>query len=87
MTIEDKKKILEVLQEKRIDPICPICKKMQFTIVDGYITDNVSDDYKKQVLGGRVIPSFVLVCNNCGFMSHHALGALGLINNEKNTEK
>lgn len=85
MTIEDKKKIINVLKERHISFQCPICKSSRFTMLDGYASDQVLDDYYKILLDGRSLPSIVLICNTCGFVSKHALGALGLLE-KKNKE-
>jgi hypothetical protein len=35
--------------------------------------------------GGQTVPAAAIVCNRCGFLSQHALGALGLLpKNESN---
>lgn len=62
---------------------CPMCHHNQFTIIDGYITEHLQDDYRSIVIGsGKTIPSIILVCSQCGFMIQHSLGVLGILNNE-----
>lgn len=83
LTNERKKEIIQTLAT-RIDKMeCPICHKDKFSLLDGYINDGVQDDYKHQVIGVRTrIPSVALICNNCGFISQHSLGVLGLLPQE-----
>lgn len=49
------------------------------SIVDGYSSHALGDDYRSVNLGGKIIPFVMLACNNCGFISHHALGSLDLL--------
>lgn len=59
--------------------ICPMCSNNTFTISDAYISNSLQDDFQNIVLGGPAIPSIAIICNVCGFISQHALGALGLM--------
>ena len=56
-----------------------MCHQRHFEILEGYMSDMLQSDYHNIVIGGHTIPSIVLVCSNCGFISKHALGALGLM--------
>lgn len=44
-------------------------------------------------LGGTIVPMVAIACNNCGFVSLHAIGAWGLLesmkemSNKKNTSQ
>ena len=42
----------------------------------------VCPDYKKVVLGGKMIPTVMLVCNHCGHIDRFALGVIGLMEGE-----
>ncbi len=81
--IEEKKKqeIAKRLNERVQNFSCPMCHKGQFTIVDGYVLETLQNDYKNLIIGGgQLIPSVIIVCNNCGYLSQHSLGVLGLLN-------
>lgn len=81
--IEEKKKqeIAKRLNERVQNFSCPMCHKGQFTIVDGYVLETLQNDYKNLIIGGgHLIPSVIIVCNNCGYLSQHSLGVLGLLN-------
>lgn len=82
MTQEEREKIFKALETRQVRAICPICKIGRLTLVNGYFKKVLSDDYKSPVIGGRYLPSIILICNNCGFVSQHALGALGLLHNQ-----
>lgn len=80
MTPENKDGIVQRLLERIETLECPMCKKRHFTLVDGYAAHYVQKDLKTfNIGGGNVLPTIIIVCNNCGFISQHALGALGLL--------
>ncbi len=80
MTQEEKEKIIKVLEEKFAKNPCPRCTNQQFSLVDGYFNQAIQQDIKNVlIVGGPSIPAVVVVCNRCGFISQHALGALGLL--------
>ena len=80
LTNEQKKEIIMRLASRVEKMKCPICQMEKFTLLDGYITDVVKDDFRKISLGQvTMIPSVALVCNNCGFISQHSLGVLGIL--------
>lgn len=76
---EEKARIANALKQRISTFECPMCKKRGFTLLDGYTEHHVQDDLKSFNLGGNVLPTAVIVCNNCGFVSQHSLGVLGLL--------
>lgn len=79
MKPEEKEKIIKTLENKLAKLPCPRCNNQQFSLVDGYFSQPIQENLGGIVLGGPSIPSVVVVCNKCGFISQHALGALGLL--------
>lgn len=80
---EKKSKIIETLVSRIPNMCCPMCHNTHFTIVDGYMAEQIHDDYRNIVLSvGNILPSVLLVCSRCGFMSRHSLGVLGFLNEE-----
>ena len=78
---EEKQKIVSELNN-RINSgnlKCPMCGNDHFIIADGYFNTIVQDHLNGIVLGGPSIPSIPIICNQCGFISSHALGVLGLL--------
>ena len=65
---------------------CPMCGNEHFIIADGYFNSILQDNLNGIVIGGPSMPSIPIVCNQCGFISSHALGILGLLpkQNDKN---
>jgi predicted nucleic-acid-binding Zn-ribbon protein len=82
MKEDEKQKIIQALEERGAKLPCPRCGNQQFTLVDGYFNQTIQTELKGMVIGGPSVPSIVVVCTRCGYMSQHALGALGLLPKE-----
>lgn len=80
LTEEKKSQIIAKILGKLPELKCPMCQQRSFTLVDGYITQNIQNDYKSIVIGsGKILPLTTIVCNHCGYIAQFALGGLGLI--------
>lgn len=79
LTSDMKNKIVDILKKKEALNACPRCNQKKFTLVSGYFSNTVQKNWQELVLGGAVVPSISIVCDNCGFISQHALGPLGLM--------
>ncbi len=79
---EQKDKIIRALESRGAKQPCPRCGNNNFTLVDGYFNQPIQTELAGLVIGGPSIPSIVVVCTRCGFMSQHALGVLGLLPQE-----
>jgi len=84
---KEKERIINILRKRKLLSKCPMCANRSFTIADGYFKHSIDAKLKGFVLGGPSIPSIGLVCNNCGFISQHALGVLGLLSKNKSNSK
>ena len=84
MNEENKKEIIVAINQRIGKLECPICHLSEYTFLDGYFVDAVQDNYRSMRLGGRMLPSVVLVCNHCGHIDKFSLGVLGLLS--KNEE-
>ncbi len=80
---EKKQEIIRALEEHGAKLPCPRCGNKSFTLLDGYFNQTVQSDLKGMVLGGPSVPSVVVICSQCGYLSQHALGALGLFPKEE----
>jgi ribosomal protein L37E len=78
-----KQEIIKALEERGAKLPCPRCGNQSFTLIDGYFNQTIQTDLKGMVLGGPSVPSVVVVCNRCGYLSQHALGVLGLLPKEE----
>lgn len=78
----NKQEIAQKLNEKGAASSCHRCGSKSFSILDGYskytIQENI-DDLPNTVVGGPSVPVILIVCNNCGAITPHAMGALGLL--------
>lgn len=86
---EEKQKLVEKLNERFRNGglSCPMCHHRQFTVADGYTNNILQDNFNGLVIGGPSIPAIPIICTNCGFISMHAIGVLGLLpSNEKKQE-
>ena len=80
---EIKNKIAEKLNEKKATLPCQRWGKSDFSVLDGFINLPLNQEINGNVvIGGPTIPCAAIACNNCGNLSYHALGALGMLNNE-----
>lgn len=62
---------------------CPMCGGNQFSVVDGYVRNDIQNRLDSVQLGGPFIPTIMAICNNCGFVSQHALSVLDQDNQGK----
>jgi len=82
LTREQKEKIKIELLKKLPSLICPMCQGRGFTMADGYFLNSMQEDLTSIDLGEKAIPTIGVICKSCGFVSQHALGALGLLPEE-----
>ena len=80
----DRNEVAKKLEEKGAILPCHRCGQKTFTILEGFTNLNLQEDFSAGlVLGGTTVPVIHVVCNNCGALSSHALGALNMLPNEK----
>jgi hypothetical protein len=81
MTPEEKQKIIDIIKMK-VNLPCSRCGQKEFTLLDGYLKHDI---YKisnnKIIYDDRDIsfPCVSIICDNCGYISQHCLGILGLM--------
>lgn len=81
---ETKEKIAKAIQEKGALMPCQRCGKTNFSVLDGFVSVPLAQQiYGGIVIGGPQVPTAVIVCDNCGNLNYHAIGALGLSNEQK----
>ncbi len=83
----DKREIGNALTEKGAIRPCHRCGAAQFTVLDGYSSVFLQPDLGSVVLGGPNVPVASVVCNNCGAITAHAVGALGLLPGKSEQEE
>jgi ribosomal protein S27AE len=77
-----KQQIIDALREHGAERPCPRCGNVDFLLIDGYFHRGVQSRLDRIEVGGQGVPTIALVCNQCGFIAEHALGALGLLPEE-----
>ena len=76
----DKEQISKVIGEKIPHLACPMCANTEFSLADGLLKQTLQERLSTSItMGGPSIPSALIICNNCGLLSQHALGILGLL--------
>ncbi|MDU7693579.1 MAG: hypothetical protein E7K04_04990 [Helicobacter sp.] len=82
LTPED---IINRLKERGADLNCQHCKSDKIGIPPGFGVLLLQDKLDGNVIINTPhIPVVYLICDNCGAMAPHALGALGFMQNEQN---
>ncbi len=87
MLSEDRKRELIAAFTARLakngrNAVCPMCGNATFSLADAYLVNTLQPDLATFSLGGTSIPAIAIICNNCGYISQHALGVLGLLPRE-----
>lgn len=72
--------IVDALSKRGADRPCPRCGHEVFLLEQGLGTHSLQKSSSETTLGGLAIPVAITSCVRCGFLSEHALGALGLLN-------
>jgi len=81
---QTKEKIAEKIKEKEALKPCERCGQQNFSVLDGFVNVPLAQEISGGiVIGGPQVPCAVIACTNCGNLSYHALGALGLFNEQK----
>jgi ribosomal protein S27AE len=69
--------IIQALSKKGVTKPCPRCGHPHFSVV---AETSIPINYNPMIIGGdtSVVPTVIVACSNCGFVTQHALGALGI---------
>ena len=68
---------ITALNQKGVRMPCPRCGSAQFSVV-GEALIPINDNPRVFNFDGPAIPTVMVVCNNCGYLSHHAQAPLGV---------
>lgn len=80
MPMEDKQRteqIIKALTDKGVRLPCPRCGLSKFSFV-GETLIQLNSDPNVMRIGGPAVPAAIVACDNCGYITEHALGPLGL---------
>ena len=76
----DRDKVARILTERGATKACARCGHTNFTVLESYSYLTLQDDLSQGlIIGGPSVPLALIACSNCGALTPHALGALGLL--------
>ncbi len=76
----NKDQIAKILTERGATKPCHRCGHTKFVVIDGYTTYSLQDDLDGAItFGGSAVPVALVACENCGSITPHAVGVLGLL--------
>jgi hypothetical protein len=75
---EQKQQIVDRLRELGATLPCPRCTTTSFSLVNELAIVPVHPQVSGAPVEGLALPAVLLMCNQCGFLSSHALSKLGL---------
>lgn len=78
MDVNTKEKIAQALYNKAVKLPCPRCSSSHFEIV-GQTLLALNEDPHIVTIGGPALPSAIIACSNCGYITLHALSSLNLM--------
>ncbi len=78
MDEEKKTQVANALLNKGVKLPCPRCGTKNFEVV-GQTFLPINDNPNLFLIGGPMIPSVIIACSNCGFLTLHALEPLQLL--------
>lgn len=76
-TEQKKKEVMRQLKGKMTSG-CPMCDHRSWTIGDELVAAPATSLEGGIAIGGPFVPMVQVICQRCGFVSHHAAGALGI---------
>lgn len=68
---------IKALTEKRVDKPCPRCGNQKFSVI-GETFIPLQDNPNAFQIGGFSIPTVIVACDNCGYITQHAQVTLGI---------
>ncbi len=78
MDTDRRQQIISALEARSVNMPCPRCGTRSFDLV-AESTIAIQERPGTVVVGGPAIPVVVVACTNCGFITEHAIGPLGLL--------
>lgn len=78
----DTEKVGALLTSRGATQPCHRCGKTHFSVLDQYTNLSLTSDLDQPgsiIIGGPSVPVVMAACMNCGAITMHALGVLGLL--------
>ena len=70
--------IINALTEKKANPVCPSCGHNNWAVIDEIVSITVAPSGDSYPIPAPFVPTAGMICNNCGHIRFHSLGALGI---------
>lgn len=70
--------LVDALTNKGVNLPCPRCSHAKFSVV-GESLIPIQEDPNAFSIGGPSIPTIIIACDNCGYISQHASAPLGVM--------
>lgn len=70
--------VVEALTSKGVNVPCSRCETVKFSVV-GEALILLQEDPNVFAIGGPSIPTIIVACDNCGYITQHAAFPLGLM--------
>jgi ribosomal protein S27AE len=78
--------LAKAFEDRGVNKPCPRCGHPYFSIYNSGVLNHVLQTYVDELnITGAGYPTVITFCNNCGFVSQHALVALGLLDDALRT--
>lgn len=71
--------ILDAMELSGVTLPCPRCGNEDFELLKSLSFSRTYSDFRTSQPSSSGIPAAVTICHQCGFISEHALGSLGII--------
>ena len=80
----DRDKVAQLLTQRGATKPCHRCGNTNFVVIENYSYFTLQDSLSQGVVfGGPAVPVALVACSNCGSITPHALGPLGLLEQPK----
>jgi len=82
----DQKRLEEciaALTKKDVRLPCPRCGSSKFSVI-GESLISINSNPNVMMVGGPSIPTIIVACEKCGYITQHAQGPLGLMGGKPN---
>jgi len=79
ITPEKRREIISLLEQKQVNLPCSRCGNTNFSILDGYFVHTLVFSESNLENDLPVVPTIVVMCNNCGNLNQHSIKKLGLL--------
>jgi hypothetical protein len=82
----NRQEYISELTKRNAQNPCHRCSNDNFSLIDGYSYFPIQDRLNGTKLGGPNVPAILVVCNKCGAVTPHAVGAFKSFEKEEKKE-